>query len=48
MFIVAGKPPVMEALLITRTGEREWLRESLFDTELLPLRNVAPTKAFVF
>ncbi len=48
LFIVAGKPPVMEALLITRTGEREWLRESLFDTELLPLRNVAPTKAFVF
>ena len=48
LFIVAGKPPIMEALLITRTGEREWLRESLFDTELLPLRNVAPTKAFVF
>lgn len=48
LFIVAGKPPVMEALLITRTGERQWLRESLFETELTPLRNAAPVKAFVF
>lgn len=48
LFIVVGQPPVMEALLITRVGEREWLQESLFDTDLAPLRNAAPTKAFVF
>lgn len=48
LFIVAGQPPVMEALLITRAGEREWVRESLFDTDLAPLRNAAPAKAFVF
>jgi protein-L-isoaspartate(D-aspartate) O-methyltransferase len=48
LFIVVGQPPVMEALLITRIGEREWLQESLFDTDLAPLRNAAPAKAFVF
>jgi protein-L-isoaspartate(D-aspartate) O-methyltransferase len=48
LFVVAGQPPVMEALLITRIGEGEWLRESLFDTCLPPLRNAAPAKAFVF
>jgi protein-L-isoaspartate(D-aspartate) O-methyltransferase len=48
LFIVAGQPPVMEALLITRVGEQEWVRESLFDTELPPLRNAAPVKTFAF
>jgi protein-L-isoaspartate(D-aspartate) O-methyltransferase len=48
LFVVAGQPPVMEALLITRVGEQEWVRESLFDTELPPLRNAAPVKAFEF
>ncbi|MDG4597990.1 MAG: protein-L-isoaspartate O-methyltransferase [Candidatus Contendobacter sp.] len=48
LFIVVGQPPVMEALLITRVGEREWSRESLFDTELPPLRNAAPVKTFEF
>ncbi len=48
LFIVVGQPPVMEALLITRLGEREWLRESLFETELPPLRNAAPPKIFEF
>ena len=48
LFVVAGQPPVMEALLITRIGEGEWLRESLFDTYLPPLRNSVTAKAFVF
>jgi protein-L-isoaspartate(D-aspartate) O-methyltransferase len=48
LFVVMGQPPVMEALLITRVGEREWVRESLFETELPPLRNVAPSRTFVF
>lgn len=48
LFIVVGQPPVMEALLITRVGEQEWIRESLFDTELPPLRNIAPVKTFEF
>lgn len=48
LFVVVGKPPVMEALLITRVGEQEWVRESLFDTELPPLRYAAPVKTFTF
>ncbi|MBE2295715.1 MAG: protein-L-isoaspartate O-methyltransferase [Phycisphaerales bacterium] len=48
LFVVVGQPPVMEALLITRTGEREWLQESLFETELSPLRNVEAPKVFEF
>ncbi len=48
LFIVVGQPPVMEALLITRVGAQEWTRESLFDTELPPLRGAAPIKTFEF
>ena len=48
LFIVAGQSPAMEALLITRIGEQEWLQESLFETELLPLRNAAAPKTFEF
>ena len=46
LFVVVGQPPVMEALLITRVGEQEWVRESLFDTELPPLRNATPVQGF--
>ena len=48
LFIVVGQPPVMEALLITRVGEQEWQQESLFDTELQPLRGAAPVRGFTF
>ncbi|HCB14865.1 MAG TPA: protein-L-isoaspartate O-methyltransferase, partial [Gammaproteobacteria bacterium] len=48
LFIVTGLPPVMEALLITRAGEQEWTRASLFETELPPLRGAAPVKTFEF
>ncbi len=48
LFIVAGQAPAMEALLITRVAEQEWIQESLFDTVLAPLQNAAPIPAFVF
>jgi len=48
LFVVAGKPPALQALLITRAGEREWIQESLFETDLAPLRNAAPIQKFVF
>ena len=48
LFIVTGQSPIMEALLITRVGEREWTQESLFETELPPLRGAAPARAFEF
>ncbi|MCB1776221.1 MAG: protein-L-isoaspartate O-methyltransferase [Candidatus Competibacteraceae bacterium] len=48
LFIVTGQSPVMEALLITRVGEREWTQESLFETELSPLQGTAPARTFEF
>ncbi len=48
LFIVVGQPPAMEALLITRVDEHEWIQESLFETIIAPLRNIAPIRNFVF
>lgn len=47
LFIVVGQAPAMEAMLIRRTGENEWSRESLFETVLTPLVGVAPPSQFV-
>ena len=46
MFVVTGNPPIMEALLITRVSEREWITESLFETSLPPLVNAEAPNAF--
>jgi protein-L-isoaspartate(D-aspartate) O-methyltransferase len=48
LFLVVGEPPVMEALLVTRSGENEWSRESLFETVLSPLRNATRPPEFRF
>jgi len=37
MFAVIGSGPVMEACLVTRTGEDSWLRKPLFETRIGPL-----------
>lgn len=34
MFIVIGHSPVMQALLISRASENEWITRSLFETDL--------------
>ena len=34
LFIVTGQAPVMQAMLITRTGDVEWIQQSLFETDL--------------
>ncbi|MGD8574711.1 MAG: protein-L-isoaspartate O-methyltransferase [Gammaproteobacteria bacterium] len=34
LFVVVGREPAMEALLITRTGDDEWTTESLFETAI--------------
>ena len=47
LFIVVGIAPAMEAMLVHRTGEREWLRESLFETVLPPLAGIELPKRFV-
>ena len=48
LFVVVGTGPIMEALKITRTGEREWQRESLFETVLEPLVGAARPPQFKF
>ncbi|HEX2492516.1 MAG TPA: protein-L-isoaspartate O-methyltransferase [Steroidobacter sp.] len=48
LFVVVGQAPVMEAWLVTRIGDREWQRESLFETVFDPLINAARPSAFVF
>ena len=42
LFVIIGTYPIMEALLITRTGNNSWTCLSLFDTYLPALRG-APT-----
>ena len=37
IFVVIGAAPVMEARLVTRTGEDSWLSEPLFETRIEPL-----------
>jgi protein-L-isoaspartate(D-aspartate) O-methyltransferase len=45
---VVGDAPVMEAILITRTGDNEWSRESLFETSIKPLVNASQPQRFTF
>ena len=47
LFVIAGMPPVMEALLITRIDEQNWSRESLFETSMPPLLHAAHPPRFV-
>ncbi|MGH8570715.1 MAG: protein-L-isoaspartate O-methyltransferase, partial [Gammaproteobacteria bacterium] len=48
VFLIVGQAPVMEAMLVTRMGEREFAREGLFETDLPPLRGAPTPKRFVF
>jgi len=48
LFVIVGKPPIMQALLITRIGEQEWNQESLFEISLPPLTNAPEPESFSF
>jgi protein-L-isoaspartate(D-aspartate) O-methyltransferase len=48
LFVVVGQAPVMEAWQVTRVGEREWQRVSLFETVIDPLVNAPRPSEFVF
>ncbi|UHD18523.1 protein-L-isoaspartate O-methyltransferase family protein [Thiocapsa bogorovii] len=48
LFCILGIEPVMEALLVTRVGERDFRREGLFETSTLALQNAAEANAFEF
>lgn len=47
LFVVVGEPPVMEAMLVTRVGEREFARIKLFETCLKPLTGLSRPRRFV-
>ncbi|MCB1858032.1 MAG: protein-L-isoaspartate O-methyltransferase [Gammaproteobacteria bacterium] len=48
LFAVCGEAPVMEAWLITRTGDDSWHSEGLLETELQPLENAPSQSRFEF
>ena len=48
MFVIAGGAHAMEALLVTRVGEADWMRESLFETAIPALINAPQPQSFVF
>jgi protein-L-isoaspartate(D-aspartate) O-methyltransferase len=48
LFVIVGRPPIMQALLITRVREQEWNQESLFETALPALVNAPQPEAFKF
>ena len=48
LFAVVGEAPVMDAMLVRRVDENEWIRESLFETVIAPLINAPAARSFVF
>ncbi len=48
LFIIVGSGPVMDARLVTRTGESDWDSLSLFETHLQPLVNGRQLTQFRF
>jgi protein-L-isoaspartate(D-aspartate) O-methyltransferase len=48
LFMIVGKPPVMEALLITRVNDQQWREESLFETSVPALVNAPQAASFSF
>lgn len=47
LFIVVGRAPVMEALLVTKAADERHTTESLFETVLTPLVNAEQPEPFV-
>jgi protein-L-isoaspartate(D-aspartate) O-methyltransferase len=48
LFVVVGQAPVMEARLITRTGQDDWAADTLFETVIDPLINATQPPGFIF
>jgi protein-L-isoaspartate(D-aspartate) O-methyltransferase len=48
LFVVVGDAPVMDARLLTRTGDSDWNSVSLFETCLTPLINAEKPPQFTF
>lgn len=47
LFVVVGRPPIMEARLVTMHPGGVWTEQSLFETLLTPLENLADAEPFV-
>lgn len=48
LFAIVGQAPAMEAILVRRVSSAEWVRESLFETVVVPLVNAPRPSPFVF
>jgi protein-L-isoaspartate(D-aspartate) O-methyltransferase len=48
LFAFVGEAPVMDAILVRRVDNAEWIRESLFETVVEPLINAVAAQKFVF
>lgn len=48
LFVIIGKPPIMEAQLYTRVSENNWTVDDLFDTDIPALVNAWNPKRFQF
>ena len=50
LFVIIGRTdePIMQATLITRSGENQWMRESLFETFIPPLLNANLESRYIF
>jgi protein-L-isoaspartate(D-aspartate) O-methyltransferase len=47
MFVVIGRPPIMEAVLLKKHADGSWTEKSLFETVLTPMINADLTEPFV-
>jgi len=45
---ILGRGPVMQCVLLIRTGANEWQEEILFETDIKPLSNTKSAAQFVF
>lgn len=48
LFVVTGRPPIMQARRIVRAGESEWTAATVFETSLPPLADAPETAEFEF
>jgi protein-L-isoaspartate(D-aspartate) O-methyltransferase len=48
LLVILGDAPPMAATRVTRVDEKDWRRETLFETELLPLVNATLPEQFSF
>jgi protein-L-isoaspartate(D-aspartate) O-methyltransferase len=48
LFVVVGEPPVMDARIVRRAGEKAFSSESQFETVIDPLSNAARAATFEF